>query len=107
MFGSIKKVEVLDYPEDGMEAVWKIEVEDFPAFIVVDNKARCPPIVSCYRPAFLPPAKQLARIFAERAMLRRETIFSRSGVSKSRSDRANCGQLYSCSIVLIFKEWSQ
>ncbi|CAK8996932.1 Fumarate hydratase 1 [Durusdinium trenchii] len=35
---SIKKVEVLDMEELGMEAVWKIEVEDFPAFVVVDNK---------------------------------------------------------------------
>ena len=34
----IKKVEVLDYPEFGMEAIWKIEIEDFPAFIVVDDK---------------------------------------------------------------------
>ncbi|PTC01337.1 fumarate hydratase, partial [Thalassospira xiamenensis] len=34
----IKKVEVLEYPELGMEAVWKIEVEDFPAFIVIDDK---------------------------------------------------------------------
>jgi len=34
----IKKVEVLDYAELGMEAVWRIEVEDFPAFIVVDDK---------------------------------------------------------------------
>ncbi|MCX6450805.1 MAG: fumarate hydratase [Actinobacteria bacterium] len=34
----IKKVETLDYAELGMEAVWKIEVEDFPAFIVVDDK---------------------------------------------------------------------
>ncbi|MFC7344033.1 fumarate hydratase [Saccharopolyspora griseoalba] len=34
----IKKVEVLEYPELGMEAVWKIEVEDFPAFVVVDDK---------------------------------------------------------------------
>ena len=34
----ITKVEVLEYPELGMEAVWKIEVEDFPAFIVVDDK---------------------------------------------------------------------
>ena len=34
----IKKVEVLEYPELGMEAIWKIEVEDFPAFIVVDDK---------------------------------------------------------------------
>ena len=34
----IKKVEVLDYPELGMEAVWKIDVVDFPAFIVVDDK---------------------------------------------------------------------
>ncbi len=34
----IKKVEVLDFPELGMEAVWKIEVEKFPAFILVDDK---------------------------------------------------------------------
>jgi fumarate hydratase class I len=34
----IKKVDVLEYAELGMEAVWKIEVEDFPAFIVVDDK---------------------------------------------------------------------
>ena len=34
----IKKVEVLDYEELGMEAVWKIEVENFPAFIIIDNK---------------------------------------------------------------------
>ena len=34
----IRKVEVLEYPELGMEAVWKIEVEDFPAFILVDDK---------------------------------------------------------------------
>ena len=35
---SIKKVEVLDYEDAGMEAVWKIEVQDFPAFLVVDDK---------------------------------------------------------------------
>ncbi|QDQ97212.1 fumarate hydratase [Tomitella fengzijianii] len=34
----IKKVEVLEYPELGMEAIWKIDVENFPAFIVVDDK---------------------------------------------------------------------
>jgi fumarate hydratase class I len=34
----ITKVEILEYPELGMEAVWKIEVQDFPAFIVVDDK---------------------------------------------------------------------
>ncbi|MCE0535012.1 fumarate hydratase [Kineosporia rhizophila] len=34
----IRKVEVLEYAELGMEAVWKIEVEDFPAFVVVDDK---------------------------------------------------------------------
>ncbi|NLC98104.1 MAG: fumarate hydratase [Actinomycetales bacterium] len=34
----IKSQEVLEYPELGMEAIWKIEVEDFPAFIVVDDK---------------------------------------------------------------------
>jgi fumarate hydratase class I len=35
---SIRKVEVLEYPELGMEAIWRIEVEDFPAFIIVDDK---------------------------------------------------------------------
>ena len=35
---SIRSVEVLEYPELGMEAVWRIEVEDFPAFIVIDDK---------------------------------------------------------------------
>ncbi len=34
----IRRVEVLEYPELGMEAVWRIEVEDFPAFIVIDDK---------------------------------------------------------------------
>jgi fumarate hydratase class I len=34
----IKKVEVLDYEELGMEAVFKIEVENFPAFIIIDDK---------------------------------------------------------------------
>jgi fumarate hydratase class I len=35
---NIKKVEVLDYPELGMEAIWKIEVVNFPAFILIDDK---------------------------------------------------------------------
>ena len=35
---AIKNVEVLEYPELGMEAIWKIDVENFPAFIVVDDK---------------------------------------------------------------------
>ena len=35
---SIKRVEVHEYPEQGMEAIWKISVEDFPAFIVIDDK---------------------------------------------------------------------
>ena len=35
---NIKKVEVLEYPELGMEAIWQIEVQDFPAFILVDDK---------------------------------------------------------------------
>ena len=35
---NIKKVEVLEFPELGMEAVWRIEVENFPAFVVVDDK---------------------------------------------------------------------
>jgi fumarate hydratase class I len=35
---SIKSIECVEYPELGMEAVWRIEVEDFPAFVVVDDK---------------------------------------------------------------------
>ena len=35
---SIRKVEVQEYPELGMEAIWKIDIEDFPAFIVIDDK---------------------------------------------------------------------
>jgi fumarate hydratase class I len=35
---NIKKVDLHEYPELGMEAIWKIEVEDFPAFILVDDK---------------------------------------------------------------------
>jgi fumarate hydratase class I len=35
---NIKNVEVLEYPELGMEAIWKIEVEDFPAYILIDDK---------------------------------------------------------------------
>jgi fumarate hydratase class I len=34
----IRKVEVIEYPELGMEAIWRIEVVDFPAFIIVDDK---------------------------------------------------------------------
>ena len=37
---SIRKVEVLEYEDLGMEAVWKIEVEDFPAFIVINHQGR-------------------------------------------------------------------
>jgi fumarate hydratase class I len=37
---SIKKVEVLDFADLGMEAVWRIEVEDFPAFVVIDSSGR-------------------------------------------------------------------
>ncbi|MDH5773142.1 MAG: fumarate hydratase [Rhodospirillaceae bacterium] len=35
---SIKKIECIEFPEMGMEAIWKIEIEDFPAFIVMDDK---------------------------------------------------------------------
>lgn len=35
---SIKKIEVIEYPELGMEAIWRIEVENFPAFIIIDDK---------------------------------------------------------------------
>ena len=35
---SIRKVEVLEYPELGMEAILRVQVEDFPAFVVIDDK---------------------------------------------------------------------
>src|SRR6516165_8588068 len=36
----IRKIEVVEYPELGMEAIWRIEVEDFPAFVVIDDKGK-------------------------------------------------------------------
>lgn len=60
----IRKVEVLEYPELGMEAVWRIEVEDFPAFIVVDDKGNDffaevtkPMATSIQRRAGMPPRR--------------------------------------------------
>ena len=35
---AIKNIEVIAFPELGMEAIWKIEVENFPAFIIIDDK---------------------------------------------------------------------
>ena len=37
---SIKKVEVVEYAELGMEAIWRIEVEDFPAFTIIDHQGK-------------------------------------------------------------------
>ena len=37
---SIKKVEVVDYEDLGMEAIWKIQVEDFPAFVIINHEGR-------------------------------------------------------------------
>ena len=34
----IEKVETIDFPEFGMEAVWRIRVKDFPAFVIIDDK---------------------------------------------------------------------
>jgi fumarate hydratase class I len=58
----IRKVEVLEYAELGMEAVWRIEVEDFPAFVVVDDKGNDffaevtkPMATSIQRRAGMPP----------------------------------------------------
>ncbi len=53
---NIRKVEVLEYPELGMEAIWKIEVADFPAFILVDDKGNDFYANGCA--ACLPPAKK-------------------------------------------------
>ena len=52
---NISKVEVLEYPELGMEAIWKIDVTDFPAFILVDDKGNDFFVNGCG--ACLPPAK--------------------------------------------------
>jgi fumarate hydratase class I len=51
----IKKVEVLDFEEFGMEAVWRIEVENFPAFVVVDDKGN--DFFESLAPGHLPMAK--------------------------------------------------
>lgn len=51
----IKKVEVLDFEELGMEAVWRIEVENFPAFIVVDDKGN--DFFAALEPGHLPVTK--------------------------------------------------
>ena len=51
----IKKVEVIDFEEFGMEAVWRIEVENFPAFIVVDDKGN--DFFESLAPGHLPVAK--------------------------------------------------
>ena len=53
---NIKSIECVEYPELGMEAIWKIEVEDFPAFILVDNKGndffkQLPPPAPSAKPA--------------------------------------------------------
>ncbi len=51
----IKRVEVLEYPELGMEAIWTIEVENFPAFIVVDDKGN--DFFAAFRPGSLHTVK--------------------------------------------------
>jgi fumarate hydratase class I len=51
----ITKVEVLEYPELGMEAVWQIEVRDFPAFIIVDDKGN-----DFFAPSAEPPLLTIA-----------------------------------------------
>jgi len=56
---NISKVEMLEYPELGMEAVWKIEVRDFPAFILVDDKGNDFFANGCA--ACLPPSPKLVR----------------------------------------------
>ena len=55
---NIKKVEVLEYPELGMEAIWKIEVQDFPAFILVDDKGNDFFATGCATCVPSPPAKK-------------------------------------------------
>ena len=55
---NITKVEVLDYPELGMEAVWKIEVRNFPAFILIDDKGN--DFLGNLCGACLPPAEPRA-----------------------------------------------
>jgi fumarate hydratase class I len=56
----ITKVELLEYPELAMEAVWKIDVKDFPAFILVDDKGNdffANGCGACLPPALSKPVK--------------------------------------------------
>jgi fumarate hydratase class I len=67
----ITKVEVLEYPELGMEAVWRIEVRDFPAFIIVDDKGN--DFFGGFR-GVAPPGQQSADVAAPRQSLPIVTI---------------------------------
>ncbi|MGC3978645.1 MAG: fumarate hydratase C-terminal domain-containing protein [Paludibacteraceae bacterium] len=68
---NIKKVECLEYPKNiGMEAIWKIEVEDFPAFILVDDKGN----------------DFFQQIKKRRGLLRKK-LFSNQKISKNSSKR--------------------
>ena len=94
---NIKHVEVLEYPELGMEAVWKIDVVDFPAFIVVDDKGndffeevrRQAKGVSDHRP--LTPQQAARRVLAglagRRPSRRRGRGGSRRDAAPSARDR--------------------
>ena len=66
---NIRKVEVLEYPELGMEAVWKIEVEDFPAFVVIDDKGN-----DFYAQVKLEAAQRATRVTLGRVTLGRVTL---------------------------------
>ncbi|MCA9452642.1 MAG: fumarate hydratase C-terminal domain-containing protein, partial [Nitrospira sp.] len=60
---SIKKVEVLEFEDLGMEAVWKIEVEDFPAFIVINHEGKdfYADLVSQRPPALVQPEDKMKK----------------------------------------------
>ena len=81
----IKKVEVLEYPELGMEAVWRIEVEDFPAFIVVDDKGN-DFFASVTKPMASPDTGQ-----------ERNVTFTPSGSQQEDPDRSGSASSTTCS----------
>jgi hypothetical protein len=72
----LDQVEVLEYPELGMEAVWKIEVKDFPAFIVTDDKGEGDDV----QRALLPPTVLIHLVCAVCAL--QATTSSRAGLGR-------------------------
>ena len=81
----IKKVELLEYPELGMEAIWRIEVVDFPAFIVVDDKGN-----DFFRRVTCPARRRDAALIGTEDARSRTTLLQRR---QARPGRALCAAM--------------